>query len=245
MKKLISLLMVFSMLAMLCACGSSETEQPAQNGSDTPSQTTEAVSADGDSLVPALKEILGSAISLDDYELVYQDEEIVNLYLIDGEYIELDYTINLAGGSTIQLPMIYSELLEAGWTSSVQWDETAEANSVGGAAHVNADGNTIYVSICNPTSEAMDLNDIWVNSITLGGDFTAEGNVGGIGVGSSIGDLVAAWGKPYNISYYCDEDFSRLELNYEASDGELAICIDTQTGLISTVVCHFSTDHIG
>lgn len=240
MKKLIALLLAFSMLAILCACGSStkDAEQPTAAAEQAEAQNEKpaepATTADG--LLTVVKEILGDAISLDDYELYSEpeDEEYVHLYLLDGERIEMDYTITLDDGTTIQMPMVYGELLDAGWTSSVQWEEQAKANSLGSAAHTNANGKTISVSIINPTDETMNLADIWINQVTMGGDYTEEFDIHGIRAGSTIADVVAAWGNPYSIEYYCGENYTELDLNYESNDyGTLEFCVDVETGLVS------------
>lgn len=253
MKRMIALLLVFGMMAMLCACGSS-TDEPAQStaaaaqaetqgDAQTENAAENAVPEDG--LVTVVKEILGNAISLADYELSYQDEEMVTLYLLDGEYIELDYTFSLDDGTTITLPMVYGELLDAGWTSSVQWEERAKANTVGFAAHTNANGNTIYITIQNPTDETMNLADIWINQVSMGRDYTEGFNIHGISAGSTIADVVAAWGNPYSIEYYCGENFTNLELNYEAYYGDLIFYIDPETGLVSGATYHVTDNLIG
>lgn len=242
MKKLFALLLAFGMLAMLCACGSG-TE--GTNQSPAAAEQAEAQSkTDVDGLLKVVKGILGDAVSLDDYELVYMDEESVSLYLLDGERIELDYTIVLDDGTTIQLPMVYGELLDAGWTSSVQWNRAVEGNSMGTASHANANGDTIYVSIINPTERSMYLTDTWVFSVTLGGDYSAGFDVHGASEGSSIADVIAAWGKPYNISYYSGDNYTQLDFDYEAMDGTLSFRIDEKTGLVDSVTYHFASNYI-
>lgn len=241
MKKLFALLLAFGMLAMLCAC-SSGTE-----GTGMEAQTEKAVEAPAeDKQLAALKGILGSAVSLDDYELFSQDEDYVTLYSLDGERIELDYTVDLDDGTTIQLPMVYGELLDAGWTSSVQWKSAVEGNSMGSASHANAEGETIYLAIINPTSKSMYLTDIWINQVQVGGDYTEGFDIHGVSAGSTIADVVAAWGNPYEIEYSSDKENAYLDLGYLGSDyGTLSFRVDVKTGQVRSAHYLYSSNNIG
>lgn len=247
MKNLLAILLAICMMITLCACGSgTDSSTPAPAATTAPSgDAGEDTEPAGDSdLMAVVQTCLGNAISFDDYELSYADEETMTLFYLNSENIELDYTIQLDDGTTIQLPMVYGELLDAGWTSSTQWTETVKGNSMGSATHTNSQGNTIYISIINPTDQFMDLTDTWVNNVTVGGERTAPFDTHGIHEGSSVADAIAVWGNPESISFYSGDTYQELDLTYVAEDGTLALRIDTQTGLISSVTYYFSTNYI-
>ena len=243
MKKFIALLLALCMAAMLCACSKSEETDSTSAQQQTENQTTEAASGDG-SLYDALKQILGSGISLDQYELSYEDEEIVNLYVLTNERNVLDYTFKTDDGTTIKLPIVYGDFLNAGWTSTVQWEEQAQASSMGSSAHKNGAGETIYVSIINHTDATVELKDCWVNRVTLGQEYSAGFDIHGIKKGSSVAEVIAAMGNPYNIEYYNDGEYESLELNFEAMDGTLTFHIDSQTAQVTGATYGFSTNYI-
>lgn len=255
----LAVLMVFCMTACAGGASSKETEAATVKAETKSAEAAETeaenedvlekteAAEDENSLLAVVKELLGNAVSLSDYELSYEDEESVSLYLLDGERIELDYSIDLGDGTTIQLPMVYGDLLDAGWTNTQEWTEKVESNTAGFSAHTNADGKSIYITVKNHTSETMDLADIWVISVNLGGDYTEEFDIHGISKGASMADVVAAWGLPYHIYYFCsadDNDYASLEFEYSAINGSLSFEFDLETGLVASASYAFSSNYI-
>lgn len=247
MKKLFALLLTMCMLATFCACGSNkETTNAPEQQTQAPVEAQADVSAEtpvtgDDSLVGKLQSILGTAISLDnDYELSYEDEEFVNFVQPEKNYAELDHTAQLGDGTTIQLPMTYGDLVNAGWISQTQWVDTAETYTMGSSYFTGSDGKTIEAFICNKTSEAIPLEETTVYQVNLGGEGTETFQVYGLSKGSTVADIVAALGNPGNITYYYTEYedgdvFTQLDMEYNAKDGTLSIRLDADTGLIYSV----------
>lgn len=90
MKKFLALLMAVCMLCMMGTACADET--PAID------------------LVATLQAILGEALSLEDYEgFDDADPDYLSVYLIDGEYIELDGVLTV-GDTEIVLPMPHGDL---------------------------------------------------------------------------------------------------------------------------------------
>lgn len=238
MKKTIAMLLALVMVLALTACGSTEAEE--KNPADASNEQKENVSQDAaddnadseESLLIDLKAILGEAVSVDDYELSYMDEEFANLQLLDDDYKELDYLIKLGDGTAIELPMVYGELLDAGWVSATSWTETVEGNSAGFASHSNAAGDTIFVTIKNPTNQFMDLEDTWITGVHVGDDFTADFDIGGVSQGDTVETLIAAFGLPSSIEYFVDEDYASVDFIYLAVDGSVEFAIDVETGTV-------------
>lgn len=201
-----------------------------------------------DSLVGKLQSILGTAISLEnDYELAYEDEEYVNFRQPEKEYAELDYTAHLGDGTTIQLPMTYGDLVNAGWTSQTQWVDTADAYTMGSSYYTGPDGKTIEVFISNKSGDAIPLTETTVYQVNLGGEGTETFQVYGLSKGSTVTDIVAALGNPGNITYFYTEyddgnTFAQLDLEYNAKDGTLKIRLDADTGLISSITLGIIVD---
>lgn len=256
MKRMIALLLAFGMLTMLCACNSGDTTEDTTPPSSEVVQTepqTEAQdetqannTAAEDGLVAVVKDILGDAISLEDYELDVQgDDGEVDLWLLEEVPIEFDYTIELDDGTIITLPMVYGEFLNSGWTNRTPWKEQAEAYASGFGVHANAKGDTVSIGVVNPTDETMELADIWINSVNLGGSYTEGFNICGIIRGSSIVDVVDALGNPTSIDYTCDDDYVTLSLKYSTPEFALLFEIDVETGLVDYVGCSISNDCIG
>lgn len=270
MKRMIALLLVFGMMAMLCACGSStdepaqstaaaaqsetqsdaqteaqdESQSEAQDESQSENAAENAVPEDG--LVTVVKEILGNAISLADYELSDQDDEDeVHLYLLEEAPIEFDYTIALDDGTTITLPMVYGEFLDTGWANRTSWKEQAEAHASGYGVHANANGDTVSIGVVNPTDETMEPADIWINSVNVGGSYTAGFNICGISRGSSIADVINALGNPTTIYYTCDDDYESFALKYSTPEFSLLFEINVENAVVDYVGCSISNDSIG
>lgn len=257
MKKLIAMLLALVMLLSLAACGSSGAEEKgndalAANPTEPTAQQTDPAAQDttGEpagqeaNLQTEMESILGTAIAKDVYELRYMDEEQVSLELIDAEYVELDYVITVGEGTKLQLPCAYSEALNAGWVSDTEWEETQEGNTVGGGTHTDASGNTIGMTIQNPTEENMNLTDLWITGVTAGNGhgYTAAFEVSGISEGSTMANVVSALGQPYYIVYYVDEDYVSLKFEYDAADGGLNIYFDPETALVSALGYSYTAD---
>lgn len=250
MKKLIALLLAMIMVLSMAACGSSE--EPAET-TVAPAETTPADNEqvqndqpenEESDLEAELKAIVGTAVDLNAYEVRYVDEEQARLMLIDEENTVLDYVITVGEGTRLQLPCAYSEALNAGWVSSVEWEENQEGNTLGTDTHSDASGNTINITIQNPTEETMNLADLWITSVTAGNglDYTAAFDVSGISEGSTMANVVSAVGLPAYISYYVDEDYVSLKFEYNAADGFLTFYFDPETALVSAVGYSYTAD---
>lgn len=222
MKKLLALLTTICMLCMMGMACAEET-----TASD---------------LVATLQVILGDALSLEEYEGFDEaDEDFLYVYLIDGEYVELDGVLTV-GDTEIVLPMLHDDFVDTGWTSELPWEDPVKASSLGTGKYINAAGETINVSIVNNTKEQLPLAKTWVKSISAGqtlGEFTAAFDAKGVHAGSTMAELVEAWGKPYSMTVSCYEDEDTLEvtvkMTYSSVDGSVTFFVDAETGLITGV----------
>ena len=253
MKRLFAMLLVIAMVFALCACGGSDEKKPVDNagvedmgGDNIESDVPPVTNEDGVdmTLMERMEKILGQELDLDQYDISYLDSEMAILYLKDGGEVELDFAVNLDDGSTIQLPVRYGDLLNAGWTSSANWEDSAAGGTMGSAMHTNASGDTVHLSIVNPTDETLPLADIWVNSITVGDVFTAGFDIEGITLGSSVSDIISVWGNPYSISFFITDDYMDLELIIEDAEGTLSLQIDSETSLVSAAVYRYDSANL-
>lgn len=224
MKKLLSLLLAFSMAVTFAACGSTEQADQA-----TTEQQTEA--SDSQQVPGALDAVLDGVISYSDYD-IDTDEDFTWLFIKNHTPTELDFTIQLDNGDTIVLPVVYSDFLQAGWVSDRTWADPFDGNSTGYGNYTNADGDSIHVSIVNPFDEARSLNDIYVSTIEVGNGNYDGFEINGIRKGSSALSVVNAWGNPYEISYNSSD--SSLEFKYQAEDlSALTFTLDINDGTVS------------
>lgn len=222
MKKLLALLMT---LCMLCVMGAACADE------------TPAID-----LVVTLQAILGDALSLEEYEgFDDADPDYLSVYLIDGEYIELDGILTV-GDTEIVLPMLHGDFVDAGWTSVLPWEDPVKASSLGTGTYTNTDGETISVSIVNNTKEQQPLANTWVKAISAGqgiNEHTAAFDAKGIHAGSTMADMVEAWGKPYSMtaSYYEGEEELEVtvKMNYTSVYGNVTFYVDAETGLVTGV----------
>lgn len=228
MKKFLVLLMSVCMLCMMgTACADDAAERD---------------------LVAMLQGIVGETLSLADYEgLDDADAEYLGAYLIDGEYIELDGVLTV-GGTEIVLPMLYGDFVDAGWTSQLTWEDPVKANSLGIGTYTNAAGETISVSFTNRTQEQQSLAKTWVESISAGqtvNEFTATFDAKGIHAGSTLAELVEAWGKPYRLGMSCYENEDGLDvttrMEYSSVYGSVTFFVDAETSLITGL--NYSLNH--
>lgn len=180
--------------------------------------------------------ILGEALSLDDYKAFYQDENYLRLYLKEGGTASLPADMALVDGTVIQLPMRYGELLQAGWVSHQTMSDPFPSRAAGNAVHTSAQGKTMAVGVVNPATEMCALDCAWINCVSLGGDYTADFQLGGISRGSTLAELTACWGKPYHVDYYRSGETVQLTLDYQDSDSEVSFGIDLQSGCVVSVI---------
>lgn len=247
MKKLIALLLAAAMIAgMLCACGSSKTDSKLQQPSketasvqaeNTPEQDDSEESAQGDSQYAVVEALLGEVLSLSDYEVAYEDEELLTLELIDFTRAKPDYCVQLGDGTTLQLPVHFGDLLDAGWVSEQQWADNQDGNTFGYTVMTNTNGKTIYAFVKNPSDEGTTLRDCWVTTVFLGGTYTEDFDVNGVSANATMAEIVAAWGLPTTV--YCYQN-DKVIFDYCPIDGTLEFRVDWNTGLLFEV--RYGTD---
>lgn len=226
MKKLFALVLVIMMFAGMAAYASEANE--------------------GGPLYDSLKGILGEAVDFEAFEIAYCDEEMLTLNPVDYEVLEeLTCTIKLGDGTVLDLPIVYSDFLAAGWNpATAQWADVAEARTLGNDTFANAAGETIYAVIVNPTAEARALADTWVKSVTVGDYYTAKFDVNGVTGESTAADVIAAFGQPSIIEYSSDEDYSALMFTYNSADNTLKVNIDTETAAVLSMTYGVNADKL-
>lgn len=223
MKKLFTLLLVFSMAATFAACGSSEQDTQA-----TTEQQTET--SDSQQVPGALDAVLDGVISYSDYDIETEDD-FTWLFIKNHTPTEMDFTIQLDNGDTLVLPVVYSDFLQAGWVSEKNWEDPVKENSTGYGNYTNADGDSIYVSIVNPFDEPRSLKDVYVSTIEVGNGHYDGFEIGNIRKGSSALSVINAWGNPYEISY--NSSNPSLEFKYQAEDlSSLTFTLDINDGTV-------------
>lgn len=153
-------------------------------------------------------------------------------YLNQKEYA-LDYKIKLGDGSEIVLPITYSELEKKGWTfrTNSSAERELEPDYLTQATLINANGQTLDVSIYNNTSNNIALKDgivIDISSQQYNSDATEKLNTaidfsvcGSLSQKSTLEDIVDTLGNPYMISYgiFYNNDgeyyYSSIEIQYK------------------------------
>lgn len=198
MKKFIALLLVLVMGLSLCACGSNNEQM------DTD------VTAPDSPLYETLQEKMGIDFMKQDVESIYTTEESAAVYLYNCKYIKGNHTFKLGDGTTLQLPMTYGELCDAGW--ALEYGNVSDpypAGQINWYCLINSDGKTIDVEIVNRTGDFVDARDAQLSQISLGEDCTESFSLNGIKNGATVKEILKKFGTPYGCDYYEWEDGSK------------------------------------
>ena len=211
MKKLISLLLVSVLLLSLTACGG-----PAA----------------------ACKKLLGDTVNLDNYDKPDVSSGTVYYRHSNDSTVTLDYTVHLkACNSAISMPVTtYQDLLDAGWNGNMPG--TAEGRHTYTSTIKAPNGAFLSVTVFNPSEEDVPSNTAIVTGVTCSPANAGGFSIGSINEGSSVADVIAAYGEPALISY--SESASGLNLVYEDDmDGTLQFTFDA-AGVLTDMKYYYS-----
>ena len=219
MKKTIALLLVLAMALTLCACGSRDISDPKNN----PLYKKMAKKMDIDFLAQDVDEI-------------DSEEESISVYLNNDQPLDYPCVFEQGNGTSLQLPMTYGDLCDAGWT--LEYEEISDpfpADEVLWYTFVNADGKTIGASIWNMSDTPVDVREAAVHQLQFGDSYSEIFTVNGIGVGSTVQEVLDVFGMPSGCYYYEWKDGGdSFDFDYNSEDGKssLSFFVDTKTNLM-------------
>ena len=222
MKKIIALLLVLALGLSLCACGGTNTEEPTKHP-----------------LYKTLSRKMGIDFMEQDVEEICIDEESASVYLNNCDYLDESYVVELGNGTTLQFPMTYGELCDAGWslldaeigdyipTEYGEWFE-----------FVNSNGKTIEAYLCNISDSPVELRNVPVTMLEFGDTGTESFSINGIQKGSTVKEILAEFGLPYGSSFYeWENGYQSFAFYYTGEDIDCSIHfdIDPKTGRLDHI----------
>jgi len=158
------------------------------------------------------KDMIGSAIKLENYSDPEVDEYSATYVRKEAAVAAFDFVIAMDGGPVLELngKTVYQDLLNSGWKSDMP--ETAE----GYYSYFNScfapDESWISITLSNPTEGSMPIAETYVTGATISAGFSSDFDLSGICFDSTVADVVNAFGEPYR--FYCSES-SGLVLKYQ------------------------------
>ena len=224
MKKFIALLLVLALGLTLGACGNPKKLDPLENP-----------------LYHTLSEKMGVDFAEMDVYEIHSVETCVVVYMDNDQRLYDNCSVELGNGTTIQYPMTYGELCDAGWTleegelsDPFPAEETTEWFPM-----VNSDGKTIETRIYNSTESPMALRDVPVFQLLFGDEGTETFSVSGLQRGATAQEIMDIFGTP--SSFYIVENFDGtlyMNLSYinYTNTHSLAFVMDPETGLLENLV---------
>ena len=222
MKKIIALLLVLALGLSLCACGGTNTDEPTKH-----------------SLYKTLSKKMGIDFMEQDVEEICIDEESASVYLNNCDYLDESYVVELGNGTTLQFPMTYGELCDAGWALlDDEISDSLPAEFGKWFVFVNSDGKTIEAYIANTSDASVEVQNAPVTMFDFGDLGTESFSINGIKKGSTVKEILAEFGLPYGSSFYEWEDGYQSFAFYYTSDGDgysIQFDIDPKTGRLDNV----------
>ncbi len=215
------------------------------------------------------KEKAGELLDLSEYD-VYDDNDSVS-YSIKYEKTvdyDFDYTVKFDDGSSFTLPVKYSDVSKAGWSSDTAADTQVSNSEETDVVFLNSKGREIVLSTSNlsaadeDTEKKCSLKDclfyslgmvFYENDLTKGSDGTfketfTKGAAPGITLSgkitdkSTVSDVVSVLGKPSGLTFY--EGSKRIWLEYnddvEAWFSSLSFEFSSETGYMSKMDFEYS-----
>ena len=220
MKKFIALLLALGL--SLCACGGTNTEEPTKHP-----------------LYKTLSRKMGIDFMEQDVEEICIDEESASVYLNNCDYLDESYVVELGNGTTLQFPMTYGELCDAGWSLlDAEIGDSIPTEYGEWFEFVNSNGKTIEAYLCNISDSPVELRNVPVTMLEFGDTGTESFSINGIQKGSTVKEILAEFGLPYGSSFYEWEDGYQSFAFYYTSDGDgysIQFDIDPKTGRLDNV----------
>ena len=224
MKKFITLLLVLALGLSLCACGNPKKLDPLENP-----------------LYHTLSEKMGVDFAEMDVYEIHSVETCVVVYMNNDQRIHDKCFVELGNGTTLQYPMTYGELCDAGWTlaEGELSDPFPATEATEWFPMVNSDGKTIEARIYNSAESPMALQDIPVFQLLFGDKGTETFAVSGIQRGATVQEILDTFGTPCVCSFHEEDDGSKsFAIFYmdETGDFDLYFDMDPETGLLENLV---------
>lgn len=246
MKKFVALLLAMvMMMSLLAACGSSEKETAEETQAPVAVETTAAQEQEspeeetsGNEVLDRCMAALDGILDLSNYDEPDADEESVDLNHSDLQKLALDYVVSVADGDVFELPCLFQEMLDAGWSATMSIPEELEKNTYTTSWLENEDGQTFAVSVYNVSEDTLPIGECYVAFVQINAEVT-EFEIDGITNRSTVADVIEAMGEPHNIYFYADE-VDELTLTYHGEHGNLTVDFDLDAGTIFRVVYSYS-----
>ena len=224
MKKFIALLLVLALGLSLCACGNPKKLDPLENP-----------------LYHTLSEKMGLDFAEMDVYEIHSVETCVVVYMNNDTLLWNDCCVELGNGTTLQYPMTYGELCDAGWTlaEGELSDPFPMEEATDWFPMVNSDGKTIEARIYNSAESPMALQDVPVLQLLFGDEGTETFAVSGIQRGATVQEILDTFGTPCVCSFHEEDDGSKsFAIIYmdESGNFDLYFDMDPETGLLENLV---------
>ena len=246
MKKTSLILAVFVLVFALCACGNGKTlvedPQKEDNGQKPPmvtdeNQPTEPASSPVPDQAPDndIAEILVDAdvfaLAVKHFDMSGYDDRLSN----NDNAVDHRIDTAVVDGINLTIGMKYSEVVQAGFTAT---DESFSEVKTGGLAYLcgfsTPSGNEVILAFCGEDGET--VADGWLYSVSIAYDAVnqADVSVENINGGSSIENVVSAFGLPRKIDQIKYDVGYMLRLEYRCDGCSLYInaTIDPMTAKV-------------
>ena len=222
MKKIIALLLVLALGLTLGACGGTNTEEPTKHP-----------------LYKTLSRKMGIDFMEQDVEEICIDEESASVYLNNCDYLDESYVVELGNGTTLQFPMTYGELCDAGWSLlDAEIGDSIPTEYGEWFEFVNSDGKTIEAYICNSSDASVEVRNAPVTMLEFGDAGTESFSINGIGKGATVKQIIKEFGLPYwcgfNESKDGDHSFSFYYID-ETNTAFLDFDMNPKTGRLDHI----------
>ncbi|MDR0964807.1 MAG: hypothetical protein LBM60_09345 [Clostridium sp.] len=200
MKKVLSLIMVLVLVLSLSACKDQSNNNSADNGrSTTPSASQPDITSTVSSEQPTVSTEQPTASTPSSTESPYPFAAPI---IPDGMSLEPDSFQFALDGNLLSLPILYSDFAALGWTSDDIEGETLKPGyiTLGSYSLEKDDANIIRLSFINLGDEELPLSECLVYRFTFSYfSWNAKTSFvlpGGLHIGSTVDDVIAAYGEP-------------------------------------------------
>ena len=233
MKKFIALLLVLVMGLSLCACDSNnvQMENPEVTIPDNP-------------LYETLQEKMCIDFTHQDLQSIDITEDSASVSLNNCGYFDPKSVFEMGNGTTLQLPMTYGELCDAGWELDYQEiSDPYPTSQYNRYVFINSDGKTISAEIVNHTNSPIDVRKAEVAQLALGYFHTENFSINGIEPGATVTEILLAFGLPASCGYYEDETGPlSFHLLYRSKNDEMytVFYISPETNRLIGIECNIA-----
>ena len=223
MKKMIVLLLVLALGLSLCACGAKD-------------ERLDMLDSTQYRMYKTMSRKMGINFLEQDIDPIHTYDDIISVYMNNCQYLEENCVIELGNGTTLQFPMTYGDLCNAGWTlEDEEISDPFPAEEYIWFSFINSDGKTIEAEIGNGSETPVEVRDAIVTQFECGDSGTETFSVKGIAKGATVKEILAVFGLPYGCTY--DGGYKSLDFYYvnESNTHHLSFFMDPETGLLDSI----------